>query len=80
MNAELSDDDEGKAVVNSNQRIGTTTDIAGDTAYVDPNWNDVPEGVFDQLDWDRSDDQYTIPESAISGVKDDEVLLRDELS
>ncbi|NEU58548.1 PRC-barrel domain containing protein [Halorussus sp. MSC15.2] len=79
MAPELSDDDEGKAVVNSNQRIATITDVVGDTAYVDPNWNDVPEDVMRQLDWDRSDDQYTIPASAFSGVQGDEAYLRDDL-
>lgn len=79
MTPEISDDDRGKAVVNSNERIATVTDVVGDTVYVDPNWNDVPEGVFEELQWDRNDDQHKIPKSAITGVKDDEILLRDDL-
>ena len=79
MTAQLSDDDEGKAVVNSNQRIGTITDVVGDTAYVDPNWNEVPEDVMQELDWDRTDDQHKIPASAFSGVQDDAAYLRDDL-
>ena len=79
MAAELSDDDTGKAVVNSNERIATVTDIAGDTVYVDPNWNEIPEDVLEQFDWDRSDDQHKIPESAFTGVQDEEVYLRDDL-
>lgn len=79
MAAELSDDDSGKAVVNSNQRIGTITDVVEDTVYVDPNWNEVPADVMEGLDWDRSDDQHKIPESAFSGVQEDEAFLRDDL-
>ena len=79
MTPELSDGDEEKAVVNSNQRIATITDVVGDTAYVDPNWDEVPEDVMQGLDWDRSDDQHKIPASAISGVQEDEVYLRDDL-
>jgi hypothetical protein len=79
MAAELSDDDQGKAVVNSNERIATITDVAGDTAYVDPNWNEIPEDVLEQFDWDRSDAQHKIPESAFTGVQDDAAYLRDDL-
>ncbi|MFC4448483.1 hypothetical protein [Halorussus aquaticus] len=46
---------------------------------MDPNWSDVPEDAMRRLDWDRSDDQYTIPASAFSGLKDDEASLRDDL-
>ena len=79
MTPELSDDDRGKAVVSSNERIATVDEVVGDTIYVEPEWNDAPEGVFEQLQWDRSDDQHKIPASAISGVKDEEILLRDDL-
>lgn len=79
MTAQPSDDDEGKAVVNGNQRLATITNVVDDTAYVDPAWNEAPEAVLEELDWDRSDDEHWIPESAVSGVKDDEVLLRDDL-
>ena len=79
MTPDLSDDDVGKSVVNSNQRLATITDVVDDTAYVDPNWNDVPADVMEGLDWDRSDDQHTIPASAISGVQEDAVYLRDDL-
>ncbi|WP_435180740.1 hypothetical protein [Halorussus sp. AFM4] len=76
MAPELSDGDEGKAVVTSNQRIATISDVVGDTVYVDPNWNEVPEDVIERLDWDRSDDQHKIPASAFSGVEDEEAYLR----
>ena len=79
MAAELSEDDSGKAVVNSNQRIGTIANVVENTVYVDPNWNEVPEDVMEQLDWDRNDDEHMIPESAFSGVTDDEAFLRDDL-
>lgn len=79
MAPELSDEDEGKPVVNSNQQIATITNVVGDTVYVDPNWNEVPEDVMEGLDWDRSDDQHKIPASAFSGVQDDAAYLRGDL-
>ena len=79
MAPELSDGDEGKAVVNSNQRIATISDVVDDTVYVDPDWNEVPADVMEGLDWDRTDDQHKIPASAFSGVEDDAAYLRGDV-
>lgn len=79
MTAELSDDDRGKTVVSGTERIGVVTDVRGGRAYVDPDWDNVDDGLAETLDWDRNDDTYTIEESAITAVQNNEVRLRDDL-
>lgn len=79
MTAELSDDDRGKTVVSGTERIGTVTDVRGGTAYVNPDWNHVPEGLRDALDWEESDDDQPIDEDAVTAVRNDQVHLREDL-
>ncbi|SDQ10610.1 PRC-barrel domain containing protein [Halopelagius longus] len=79
MTAELSDDDRGKTVVSGTERIGVVTDVRGGTAYVDPEWDNVDEGLKETLGWDEDDDTYTIEESAFTTVQNTEVRLRSDL-
>ena len=79
MTAELTDDDRGKTVVSGTERIGTVTDVATGTAYVDPDWDHVPDQLREALDWDPGDDRHAIEESQITAVQNAEVRLRDDL-
>ncbi len=79
MTADLSDDDRGKTVVSGTERIGVVTDVQGDQAYVDPDWDHVNDDLAATLGWDDSDDTHTIDESAFTAVKNSEVRLRDDL-
>ncbi|MFC6824197.1 PRC-barrel domain containing protein [Halopelagius fulvigenes] len=79
MTAELSDDDRGKTVVSGTERIGVVTDVRGDRAYVEPEWDNVDEGLKRTLGWDEDDDTYTIEESAFTTVQNTEVRLRSDL-
>lgn len=79
MTAELSDDDRGKTVVRGTERIGVVTDVRGGTAYVDPEWDNVDEGLKETLGWEEDDDTYTIEESAFTTVQNTEVRLRSDL-
>ena len=81
MTAELSDDDRGKKVVSGTERIGVVTDIRGDQAYVDPDWDHVDDDLAAALGWDPDDedDDYTVDESSITAVQNAEVRLRENL-
>lgn len=79
MTAELSKDDRGKTVVSGTERIGTVTDVRSGTAYVNPDWNHVPEGLRDALGWEETDDDQPLDENAITEVRNDQVHLRDDL-
>lgn len=79
MTAELSEEDRGKAVVSGTERIGVVDEVRTGTAYVDPDWNNVPEQLQDVLDWNRGDDTYPIEESAITASRNDVLQLRDDL-
>jgi hypothetical protein len=80
MTAELSDDDRGKTVVSGTERIGTVTDVSGGTAYVDPDWDHVPDGLRETLDWDEDDDTHELNESMVTAVRNAEIRLRDDLT
>lgn len=79
VTADLSEDDRGKTVVSGTERIGTVTDVRGGTAYVDPDFDHVSDGLADALGWSEGDDRYAIPEDAITAVQNAEVRLRDDL-
>ena len=79
MTAELSDDDRGKKVVNGTERIGVVTDVRGDQAYVDPDWDHVDADLAAALGWEKSGDDQTIDESSITAVQNAEVRLREDL-
>lgn len=80
MTAELSEADQGKAVVSGTERIGVVDDVRSGTAYVDPDWSNVPDQLEDALDWDRGDDTYPIEESAIAASRNDVLQIRDDLT
>ena len=79
MTAELTDEDRGKTVVSGTERIGTVTDVATGTAYVDPDWDHIPDQLREALDWEEGDDHYTIDESQVTAVQNAEVRLREDL-
>lgn len=79
MTAELNNDDRGKTVVSGSERIGTVTDVSGGTAYVDPDWDHVPDQLGEALGWDESDDTHRLDESMVAAVQNAEVRLRDDL-
>ncbi|WP_435180741.1 PRC-barrel domain containing protein [Halorussus sp. AFM4] len=79
MTAELSDDDRGKTVVSDTERIGTVTDVRGGTAYVDPDWDHVPEDLRDALGWAEGDDHHTIDEDAVTAVQNSQIRIREDL-
>ncbi|NEU58549.1 PRC-barrel domain containing protein [Halorussus sp. MSC15.2] len=79
MTAELSDDDRGKTVVSDTERIGTVTDVRSGTAYVDPDWDHVPEDLRDALDWEEGDDHHTIDEDEVTAIQNSQVRLREDL-
>lgn len=79
MTADLTDDDRGKTVVKGTERIGVVTDVRGDRVSVDPDWDHVDDDLAAELGWDEDDDLYTIEESAITAVQNNEVRLREEL-
>ncbi len=80
MTADLTDDDSGKTVVSGTERVGVVTDVRGGTAYVDPDWDHVDDGLAEALDWDAdTDDDQPLDESAVTAVRNSEVRLREDL-
>lgn len=77
MTAELNEDDRGKTVVYQNNRIGTVTDVRSGTAYVDPDFDHVPDQLRDELGW--TDEEYTLDEGNVTAVANSEVRLRDDI-
>jgi hypothetical protein len=80
MAATLTDDEEGKTVVDaSGEPLGLITAIEEETAYVEPD-PDLAESITARLGWGNADeDDYTVRAGAISEVGDEEVRLREEL-
>jgi len=74
----ITDDDEGKAVVDSTGRkIGMVTEVRSDTAYVnaDPGLTD---SIRSKLGWnDASEDDFALEADRIHTVTDDEIRLKD---
>lgn len=75
----LTGDDRGKEVVHETERIGVVTDVAGDTVYVDPDWNHVHDELADELGWDPDDPHHRFDESEVTAVRNDQVILGDVL-
>lgn len=73
----VTDDDQGKAVVNSNgDKIGMVTEVKAGTAYInaDPGLADT---IRSKLGWsDADEDDYALNEEHIHTVTDDEIRLR----
>lgn len=77
MTERLGQDDQGKTVVYDNSRIGVVTDVRSGTAYVDPDFDNLPDQLRETLDW--GEDEYTLDEDAVTAVENDEVRLRTDL-
>lgn len=77
MSVIISEDDEGKAVVDEHgEKIGIVADVRGGTAYVDPD-----PGLMGQmkskLGWGEADEEtYPLDSSDIAEITDDEIRLR----
>lgn len=80
MTADLSEDDRGKTVVSGSERIGTVAYVRSGTAYVDPDWDNVPDRLREELDWEESGDDQPLDESAVTEVQNSELRLRDDLT
>ena len=79
MTVDLSEDDRGKEVVRGTERIGVISDVRGDRAYVDPDWDHVDDDLADTLGWHEDDDTHTIAAAAFTAIQNAEVRLRDDL-
>lgn len=75
----ITDDDEGKAVVNSTgEEIGMVDEVRGGTAYVNPDPG-IADKISSTLGWgDASDDEsYELQSTRVDTVTDDEIRLKD---
>lgn len=79
MTEQLTEDDRGKAVIRGTERIGTVTDVRGNTVYFDPDFDHIPAQLRETLDVHPDDEHHTFEESAVTDVRNDEVHLRDDL-
>nr|WP_049931131.1 hypothetical protein [Halosimplex carlsbadense] len=72
----VSDDDQGKPVVDDNgEKVGVVSDVRGDTAYVDPDPG-VTDKVRSRMGWsDADDDDYPLAGDEIATITDDEIRL-----
>ncbi|SMO48548.1 PRC-barrel domain containing protein [Halorubrum cibi] len=73
----VSDDDEGKRVVNSKgKKIGMVTQVKNGKAYVDPDPG-IADSIRSKLGWGDADaDDYLLESGRIDGITDDEVRLK----
>lgn len=76
MTRNLTEDDEGKDVVDSNgETIGIVSSVRGGTAYVDPDPG-LTDSIKSKLGWNEPDtDDYPLDDSRVDTVTDDEVRL-----
>lgn len=77
--AQFSEDDQGKAVVMGDEKVGMIQRVEGGRAYVDPD-----PGITDQvkatLDWgDMDEDTYPLQDDRVDTITDDEVRLRSQM-
>lgn len=54
------------------------TDVRGGRAYVDTDFEHVPERLADALGWTEGADEYTIDEDDVTTVANSQVRLRDD--
>jgi hypothetical protein len=80
MQVTLTDDDEGKTVVDATGRtLGLVTRVVEDTAYVDPQPG-LGEKLKAAVGWGDADaEEYTVHQEAIESRGGDELRLRGEL-
>lgn len=76
----VTDDEAGKAVVNSEgEQIGVVASVRDGTAYVDPDPG-ITDRVMSTLGWASVDeDHYPLEEAKIETITSDEIWLREEL-
>lgn len=76
----VTDDDEGKRVVNaSGTEIGMVTAVRDGVAHVDPDPG-ITDTIRSKLGWGKTDeDDYALEASRIDTVTDDEIRLKDDL-
>lgn len=73
----ITEDEEGKRVVGPNgESIGTVEKVDQGVAHVEPD-ADASEAIRERLDWADQGD-YTLQETEIEDVTDDEVVVRAE--
>jgi len=75
-NTTLTDDDEGKRVVNQNgDEVGMVASVEGGDAHVDPDPG-ITDSIKSKLGWEDADeDTYRLPSDSIQEVTDDEIRL-----
>lgn len=73
----LTDDDEGKPVVNSmGDEIGIVSEVHNGAAHVKPDPG-ITDKIKSKLGWDQADEEsYHLEEDRIDTVTDDEIRLR----
>lgn len=74
----VTDEDEGKTVVDSGGRkIGMVTEVESGTTYVDADPG-LTDAIRSKLGWGEADeDDYVLKENRIDSITDDEVRLKD---
>lgn len=79
MRTNVTEDDEGKEVVQDGETVGRVVDVDHGTAYVDPDPG-ITETLLSKLGWtDRDEDSYPLQETAIDQVTDDQIRLKSGL-
>lgn len=76
----VTDDDEGKSVVDSSgKKIGMVTEVRDGTAFVDADPG-ITDTIRSKLGWGDADkDDYALQEDRIDTITDDEVRLKRDL-
>jgi hypothetical protein len=71
----ITEEDQGKQIVSSDgESIGTVMKVDAGVVHVNLD-SDLPESVRQRFDWGEADD-YTLQETEIEAVTDDEVVVR----
>ncbi|RKD95876.1 PRC-barrel domain containing protein [Halopiger aswanensis] len=75
--AQLTDDDEGKRIVNAEgEQIGIIESVEGGTAHVNPDPG-MTDTIKSKLGWgDTDEDTYPLDAENIESISDDEVRLQ----
>ena len=77
--AQFSDDDQGKAVVMGDEKVGMIQRVEGGRAYVDPDPG-ITDKIKSTLDWgDMDEDTYPLSDDRVDTITDDEVRLRSQM-
>lgn len=80
MRSNITDDDEGKRVVNADgDQVGLVKDVDAGTAHVDPDPS-MTDKIKSKLGWgDMDEDTYPLQEANVDAVTDDEIRLKRDL-